>query len=73
MLSLKCTFESFHQYKRRPRWDVTGFGLDDFQRKGIVLVNLTELPEYCEKVMFGKRNQVFGCKIVLCESAIMFY
>jgi len=41
-----------------PRWDVTDFGLGDFQKKGLVLVNLAEQPEYCEKLMFAKQNQV---------------
>ena len=40
-----------------PRWDVTGFGLEDFDRYGLTLLNLCELPEYCEKVMYEKRGQ----------------
>lgn len=40
-----------------PRWDVTGFGLGDFEHKGLVLVNLAELPQYCEKLMFAKAGQ----------------
>ncbi len=42
----------------RPRWDVTGFGLGNFKEFGLVLVNLAELPEYCEKLMFAKRDQL---------------
>jgi len=42
----------------RPRWDVTDFGLGDFRRYGLVLVNLAEEPEYCEKLMFAMKNQV---------------
>ena len=30
------------------RWDVTDFGLGDWRRFGLVLVNLTDEPEYCE-------------------------
>lgn len=41
-----------------PRWDVTDFGLEDFPAYGLVLVNLAEEPEYCEKVMFVRRKQV---------------
>lgn len=41
-----------------PRWDVTDFGLDDFERYGLVLVNLAEQLEYCEKVMYIKKNQI---------------
>jgi len=41
-----------------PRWDVTDFGLGDFRRFGLTLVNLAEQPEYCEKIMYVRRNQV---------------
>lgn len=34
-----------------PRWDVTDFGLGDVRRYGLVLVNLADEPEYCEKIM----------------------
>lgn len=40
-----------------PRWDVTGFGLGTFAKFGLVLVNLTDLPEYCEKLMFARQGQ----------------
>ncbi len=40
-----------------PRWDVTDFGLGRFAEKGLVLVNLAEEPEYCEKIMFAQRDQ----------------
>lgn len=42
----------------KPRWDVTDFGLGDFGRYGLTLVNLTEQPEYCEKVMFVRKGQI---------------
>ncbi len=42
----------------RPRWDVTDFGLGDFKKFGLVLVNLSEEPEYCEKLMFAKRGMI---------------
>jgi D-lyxose ketol-isomerase len=40
-----------------PRWDVTDFGLGDFPRYGLVLVNLAEQAEYCEKIMYVRRDQ----------------
>ncbi len=40
-----------------PRWDVTGFGMGDFPHYGLVLVNLAELPQYCEKLMYARGNQ----------------
>jgi len=39
-----------------PRWDVTDFGLGDWRKLGLVLVNLAEEPEYCEKLMYGQRG-----------------
>ncbi len=41
-----------------PRWDVTDFGLGDFRKSGLVLINLAEEPEYCEKLMYASINQV---------------
>ena len=37
----------------QPRWDVTDFGLGDYRRFGLVLINLAEEPEYCEKLMYA--------------------
>lgn len=37
-----------------PIWDVTDFGLGDWRRFGLVLVNLAEEPEYCEKLMYAQ-------------------
>ena len=39
-----------------PRWDVTDLGLGDWRTVGLVLVNLAEEPEYCEKLMYGQRG-----------------
>ncbi len=36
-----------------PRWDVTDFGLGAWRQYGLVLVNLAEEPEYCEKLMYA--------------------
>ncbi len=41
-----------------PRWDVTDLGLGRFDEVGLVLINLAEEPEYCEKLMFSLQNQV---------------
>ncbi len=40
----------------RPRWDITDFGLGDWRRYGLVLVNLAEEPEYCEKLMYAQKG-----------------
>lgn len=39
-----------------PRWDVTDFGLGDWRKFGLVLVNLAEEPEYCEKLMYAQEG-----------------
>lgn len=44
-----------------PRWDVTDFGLDDFERFGLVLINLATEPEYCEKLMYARSGQTTPC------------
>lgn len=40
-----------------PAWDVTDFGLGHFKSNGLVLVNLANETEYCEKLMFAVKNQ----------------
>ncbi len=40
----------------QPRWDVTDFGLGDHRRHGLVLINLAEEPEDCEKLMYAQKN-----------------
>jgi D-lyxose ketol-isomerase len=55
----RLAFERHHWHlPPKPRWDVTGFGLGDFRKYGLTLVNLAELPEYCEKLMFARGGQV---------------
>jgi D-lyxose ketol-isomerase len=44
-----------------PRWDVTDFGLGDFERHGLTLVNLAAEPEYCEKLMYARAGQETPC------------
>lgn len=41
-----------------PRWDVTDCGFGRFAKIGLVLINLAEQPEYCEKLMYARRHQV---------------
>jgi len=41
-----------------PRWDVTDFGLGDWEHFGLVLVNLADEPEYCEKLMYAREGMV---------------
>ena len=41
-----------------PNWDVTDFGLGDWKTFGLVLVNLANEPEYCEKLMYVQRGMV---------------
>jgi D-lyxose ketol-isomerase len=40
----------------QPRWDVTDFGLGCHLRYGLVLINLAEETEYCEKLMYACRE-----------------
>ena len=39
-----------------PRWDVTDFGLGNWRQFGLILVNLAEESEYCEKLMYAQRG-----------------
>jgi D-lyxose ketol-isomerase len=41
-----------------PQWDVTDFGLGEFEKSGLVLLNLADEPEYCEKLMYAVKNQI---------------
>lgn len=44
-----------------PRWDITDFGLRDFPRFGLTLINLATEPEYCEKLIYARRGQTTPC------------
>lgn len=39
-----------------PRWDITDFSLGDIRTCGLVLVNLADEKEYCEKLMYCKQG-----------------
>ncbi|HPT77952.1 MAG TPA: D-lyxose/D-mannose family sugar isomerase [Candidatus Atribacteria bacterium] len=52
-------FKRHHWYlPPNPKWDVTDFGLGDFNSTGLTSVNLAEQAEYCEKIMYVKKGQV---------------
>jgi D-lyxose ketol-isomerase len=44
-----------------PRWDITDFGLGNFGRYGLTLINLATEPEYCEKLMWARLGQTTPC------------
>ena len=50
-----------------PRWDVTDFGLGNAARFGLVLVNLAEEPEYCEKLMYARDGMVTPAHCHRCK------
>jgi D-lyxose ketol-isomerase len=54
----RCFAASGWALPPKPLWDVTDCGLGDFNNVGLVLVNLSEQPEYCEKLMYARRRQV---------------
>ncbi len=45
----------------QPLWDITDFGLGNFTRFGLTLINLAAEPEYCEKLMYARRGQTTPC------------
>lgn len=56
--AMRC-FEAAHwALPPKPRWDVTDCGLGRFDDIGLVLLNLAEQPEYCEKLMYSKKCQI---------------
>jgi len=55
----ESVFEKYHwALPPNPKWDVTDFGLGDFKTSGLVLINLAEEKEYCEKLMFAYPKQM---------------
>jgi D-lyxose ketol-isomerase len=61
-----------------PKWDVTDFGLGVFSVTGLVLVNLAEEAEYCEKIMYAAKQQLTPCHIhrkkkedIICRSGVL--
>jgi hypothetical protein len=56
-----CFREHHWALPPQPRWDVTDFGLGDWRRYGLVLVNLADEAEYCEKLMYARAGMVTPC------------
>jgi D-lyxose ketol-isomerase len=56
--AMRCFQAAHWALPPKPRWDVTDCGLGRFHEVGLVLVNLAEQPEYCEKLMYAKQRQV---------------
>jgi D-lyxose ketol-isomerase len=54
--ALQCYRDHGWALPPNARWDVTDFGLGDWRRSGLVLVNLADEPEYCEKLMYARRG-----------------
>lgn len=61
-----------------PKWDITDFGLAVFDRYGLVLINLAEEPEYCEKLMYARQGQTTPLHTyakknedIICRSGIL--
>jgi len=52
----KCFVSHGWTLPPNPRWDVTDFGLGAFRHYGLVLINLAEEPEYCEKLMYALKG-----------------
>jgi D-lyxose ketol-isomerase len=62
----------------QPQWDITDFGLGDFDRHGLALVNLAAEPEYCEKLMFARLGQETPCHTharkkedIICRTGVL--
>lgn len=54
----KCFLAHGWALPPKPRWDVTDFGLGQWRQHGLVLVNLAEEREYCEKLMYALKGMV---------------
>ena len=56
-----CFREHHWALPPQPRWDVTDFGLGDWRVHGLVLVNLADQAEYCEKLMYARAGMLTPC------------
>jgi D-lyxose ketol-isomerase len=52
----KCFLSHGWTLPPHPHWDVTDFGLKNHLRYGLVLINLAEEIEYCEKLMYALKG-----------------
>ncbi|MFP4493550.1 MAG: D-lyxose/D-mannose family sugar isomerase [Puniceicoccaceae bacterium] len=73
-----CFRENGWALPPNPRWDITDFGLGDFDRWGLALVNLAEEPEYCEKLMYARKGQTTPAHTharkkedIICRSGVL--
>ena len=41
-----------------PQWAATDFGLGDYRKAGLVEVLLANEPEYCEKIMYARKDML---------------
>lgn len=54
----KACFENYGwALPPNPKWDITDFGLGRLNEAGLVLINLADEPEYCEKLMYARKGQ----------------
>jgi D-lyxose ketol-isomerase len=59
VLEAKTVFEKYNwTLPPNPKWDVTDFGLGNFKESGLILINLAEEIEYCEKLMYARKGQI---------------
>jgi D-lyxose ketol-isomerase len=56
-----CFAQHYWALPPKPRWDITDFGLGDFEHYGLVAINLATESEYCEKLMWARRGQTAPC------------
>jgi len=55
--ALECFRTNGWALPPHPLWDITDFGLGNFDQYGLALINLAEEPEYCEKLMYARKGQ----------------
>lgn len=55
--ALACFTRHHWHLPPNPIWDITDWGLGDFDRFGLTLINLATEPEYCEKLMYSRKGQ----------------
>lgn len=53
-----CFRRHHWHYPDQAPWDITDFGLGDFDNIGLTLINLADEPEYCEKLMYARPGQL---------------
>jgi D-lyxose ketol-isomerase len=61
--ALACFHHNGWALPPNPKWDITDFGLGNFPKHGLTLVNLAAEPEYCEKLMYACFGQTTPCHV----------